>query len=65
MTTVYSVAGKEPLTAASRAAEVAEMEAELIQGMRALIVGALALLDEGIPLERAAVAGGGVAAGCA
>lgn len=44
--TVYSVTGREPLLDADRAAEEAEMEAELIQGMRALIVGALALLQE-------------------
>lgn len=45
--TVYSVAGKEPMVEAERAAEEAEMEAEFAQGMRALIVGALAMLDEG------------------
>lgn len=44
--TVYSVAGREPLVEADRAAEEAEMEAELVQGMHALIVGALAMLEE-------------------
>lgn len=43
--TVYSVAGREPVVNADRAAEEAEMEVELNQGMRALIVGALALMD--------------------
>lgn len=46
--TVYSVAGREPLEGADRAAEEAEMEVELIQGMNALIVGALAMLEEDI-----------------
>ena len=44
--TVYSVTAREPLLEADRAGEEAEMEAELAQGMRALIVGALALLEE-------------------
>ena len=44
--TVYSVTGRAPLLEADRAGEEAEMEAELAQGMRALIVGALALLEE-------------------
>lgn len=43
--TVYSVAGREPVVDADRAMEEAEMEAELQQGMRALIVGTLALMD--------------------
>ena len=43
--TVYSVAAKEPVVQAERAAEEAEMEAELAQGMQALIVGALAMLE--------------------
>lgn len=43
--TVYSVAGQEPAVAAEPAAEEAEMEAELTQGMQALIVGALTLLE--------------------
>lgn len=47
--TVYSVAGQGLADDAERAAEEAEMEAELIQGMRALIVGALALLEEDAP----------------
>lgn len=45
--TVYSVANKEPVVKADRAAEEAEMEAEFVQGMHALIVGALAMLEEG------------------
>lgn len=45
--TVYSVAGREPLVEAERAAEEAEMEAEFAQGMHALIMGALAMLDAG------------------
>lgn len=44
--TVYSVAGREPVEAAACAAEEAEMEAELAQGMQALIVGALVMLEE-------------------
>jgi len=44
--TVYSVAGKEPAVEADRAAEVAEMEAEFMQGMRALIIGALTILEK-------------------
>jgi AcrR family transcriptional regulator len=44
--TVYSVVGREPVVEADRAAEEAEMEAALIQGMHALIVGALAKLEE-------------------
>ncbi len=48
--TVYSVAGREPVVDANRALEEAEMEAELVQGMRALIVGALALLEDGLRL---------------
>lgn len=45
--TVYSVAGKEPSVQADRAVEEAEMEEELIQGIHALIVGALAMLEKG------------------
>nr|WP_315249764.1 TetR/AcrR family transcriptional regulator [uncultured Duganella sp.] len=44
--TVYTVAGREPLLEADRALEEAEMEEELSQGMRALIVGALTMLAE-------------------
>lgn len=44
--TVYTVAGQEPKVNADRAAEEAEMEAELIQGMHALIIGALIMLEE-------------------
>lgn len=44
--TVYSVTGREPLIEADRAAEETEMEAELDQGMQALIVGALVMLEE-------------------
>ena len=43
--TVYSVAGREPVVDADRAAEEAEMEVELDQGMQALVTGALAMLD--------------------
>ena len=43
--TVYSVTG-QPVEEAQRLAEEAEMEAELDRGMRALIVGALVLMDE-------------------
>jgi len=46
--TVYSVAGREPVVAADRAAEEVEMEAELAQGMRALVLGALGMLDQGL-----------------
>ncbi|MFT3804433.1 MAG: TetR/AcrR family transcriptional regulator [Burkholderiaceae bacterium] len=52
--TVYSVAGREPVVDADRAAEEAEMEAEFIQGMHALIIGALAMLAEKRPGGRAA-----------
>lgn len=48
--TVYSVAGQEPTPEADRATEQAEMEGELVQGMQALVVGALALLPAGEPL---------------
>lgn len=44
--TVYSVAGKEPTIKTDRAMEEAEMETELIRGMHALIIGALAMLEE-------------------
>ncbi|PAA12491.1 TetR/AcrR family transcriptional regulator [Pseudomonas fragi] len=43
--TVYSVTG-QPVEEAQRLAEETEMEAELDRGMRALIVGALVLMDE-------------------
>ena len=43
--TVYSVTG-QPAEQAQRLAEEIEMEAELDRGMRALIVGALTLMDE-------------------
>lgn len=49
--TVYTVAGREPVVSADRDAEEAEMEAELMQGMRALIVGALTLLEQGVEVE--------------
>lgn len=45
--TVYSVAGREPVVNADRAMEEAEMEAELNQGMQALIIGTLAMLEDG------------------
>lgn len=44
--TVYSVAGREPVVDADRAAEETEMELEFAQGMQALVVGVLALLEE-------------------
>lgn len=44
--TVYTVAGREPLLEADRTQEEAEMEEELGQGMRALIIGALSMLEE-------------------
>lgn len=44
--TVYSVAGKEATAELDRAAEIVEMEAEFVKGMRALIVGTLALMAE-------------------
>ncbi|MFJ3463272.1 TetR/AcrR family transcriptional regulator [Achromobacter spanius] len=43
--TVYSVAGLEPVVDAARAAEESEMEVELDQGMQALIIGLMAMLD--------------------
>ncbi|SMH62769.1 TetR/AcrR family transcriptional regulator [Azospirillum agricola] len=46
--TVYSVAGREPVVEADRATEEAEMEVELVQGMHALIIGALAMLEDGL-----------------
>jgi len=45
--TVYSGAGLEPVVDADRAAEEAEMAQELAQGMHALIIGALAMLENG------------------
>ncbi len=48
--TVYTAAGREPVLDADRSAEEAEMEAELAQGVHALIVGALALLKDGAAL---------------
>ena len=45
--TVYTVAGREPAVEADRQAEEAEMEAEFTQGMHALIVGALAMVEAG------------------
>lgn len=49
--TVYSVAGREPTVDADRFEEEAEMEAELDQGMQALIVGVLTMLEDGIGSE--------------
>lgn len=43
--TVYTVAGLEPVVDAERAAEESEMEGELDQGMQALIIGLLAMLE--------------------
>lgn len=45
--TVYTVAGLEPVVDAERAAEESEMEGELDQGMQALIIGLLAMLEDG------------------
>lgn len=42
--TVYSATSIEPVAGIDQHAEIAEMEAELEQGMHALIVGALAML---------------------
>ena len=51
--TLYSVASDaasdDPASAAARQQETAEMEAEFIQGMQALIVGALTLLQQSPP----------------
>ncbi|MDH0645382.1 TetR/AcrR family transcriptional regulator [Pseudomonas sp. GD03858] len=43
---VYSVSAREPLLDVDRAGEESEMEQELSEGMRALIVGALVLLAQ-------------------
>lgn len=51
--TVYTVAGEEPVLGTDRAAEEAEMEAELMQGMHALIVGALATVATHAPADEA------------
>lgn len=42
---MHSVAGRAPAAATARTQEEAEMEAEFVQGMHALIVGALAMHD--------------------
>jgi len=44
--TVYALAEQAHIAVTEHAAEAAEMEAELDQGIQALIVGALALLDD-------------------
>lgn len=44
---VYTVSDREPLLDVNRAAEQAEMEAELDNSVRALIVGALTMLENG------------------
>jgi len=44
--TVYTVSGREPLLEADRAGEESEMEVELHEGMQALIVGALVMLEQ-------------------
>ncbi|NIF29007.1 TetR/AcrR family transcriptional regulator [Pantoea sp. Tr-811] len=41
--TVYTVSGREPLLGVDRGEEESEMEVELLEGMKALIVGALML----------------------
>ncbi|HDS1818134.1 MAG: TetR/AcrR family transcriptional regulator [Pseudomonas sp.] len=50
--TVYTVSGREPVLEADRAGEESEMEDELFEGMQALIVGVLVLLEQrvGSPL---------------
>jgi len=45
--TVYSIAGRDPKLEADRIMEETEMEQELIQGVHMLIIGALAMLEEG------------------
>lgn len=60
--TVYSVAGLEPVVDAARAAEESEMEVELDQGMQALIIGLMAMLDDGAAKPQAAPAAGKTAA---
>ncbi|MDZ5602778.1 TetR/AcrR family transcriptional regulator [Pseudomonas sp. RP23018S] len=45
--TVYSVDAREPLPGVDGAAQLAEMEAELHQGLKTLIVGVLAVLAQG------------------
>lgn len=52
--TVYSVAGREPAVDADRAAEESEMELEFAQGMQALIIGALTMLEDGARLSGSA-----------
>lgn len=52
--TVYSVAGREPAVEAARAAEESEMETELDQGMQALIIGLLDMLENDLPRKAAA-----------
>ncbi|MFF7065537.1 TetR/AcrR family transcriptional regulator [Pseudomonas sp. NPDC008258] len=44
--TVYTVSGREPLLDADRAGEESEMEVELNEGMQALIVGVLVMLEQ-------------------
>ncbi|MFV3288667.1 TetR/AcrR family transcriptional regulator [Pseudomonas sp. NY11955] len=44
--TVYTVSGREPLLEADRVGEESEMEVELLEGMQALIVGALVMLEQ-------------------
>ena len=51
--TVYSVAGEEPAARPDRATEEAQVEAEFAQGMYALIVGALAVLEQREPFDPA------------
>lgn len=41
-----TVSGREPLLEADRAGEESEMEVELLEGMQALIVGALVMLEQ-------------------
>lgn len=44
--TIYSVMGQEPVEAVNHAVEETEMEAELEQGIQALITGVIAMLDD-------------------
>lgn len=50
--TVYSVAGRNDNVDAGSATELAEMEFELNQGMKVLIIGALAILKDDSLLEK-------------
>lgn len=49
--TVYTVSGREPVLEADRGGEESEMEVELEEGMKALIVGVLVILGGGEELS--------------